>query len=350
MAVETKPKTFTKGGNPLKTWGKGLADVLGVKVVNEQSQAPKQEFATANTVNPNAPTLGEIQTTQADFGLKTLSESPVSSVPPAPEGNITMTPRDSLGVPAAIPESNLNSVPPVPAAVSEISINQVPPVPTIADSTIINNPVSEPTSTIGPNPAEIPPAPPTIPEVPEPEIVTSQTPVPEPEVKTDTPSMPEPKIVDMKEDEPPTVVPPSMGAPAIVSDVPPVETTKPEVTPAPDVFQSAFQEESQDHLDPTVNSSSQPEPEAKQNNEFDVRINIDPIADELVQKNSDMFLKVGPDGKLILDKSELEAQIFAKKVLDDPSIGNLLKQMEDFGISTKTAKAAIMSKLETLNT
>lgn len=351
MPAETKPKTFTKGGNPLRTWGKGLADVLGVKVVNEQSQAPKPEFATANTVNPNAPTLGEVQTAQADFGLKTLSESPVSSVSSAPEGSVSTTPRDSLGVPAAAPENNLNSVPVVPAAVSENTLNQVPPMPVAAESTIINNPVPESTNTIAPNPTEIPPMSPTIPEVPEPvaahapepEIVTSQAPVPEPDEKTDTSSMPEPKIVDIKEAESPTIVPPSMGAPTIVSDVPPVETTKPEVTPAPDVFQSAFQDESQDHLDPTADSGAQPEPE-NTNSEFKVQIN--PIAEKLIKERPREFISMDANGKPTFDAVKFDEQLFVKEVQEEPTFKNLLNQLGKRGVSMETTIDALKQLIE----
>ena len=44
-----------------------------------------------------------------------------------------------------------------------------------------------------------------------------------------------------------------------------------------------------------------------------------------------------------------DAQIFAKKVLEDKSIGNLLKQLEDIGVTPKTAQEAILKKLKSLN-
>lgn len=355
MPAETKQKTFTKGGNPLRTWGKGLADVLGVKVVNEQSQAPKQEFAAAPSVSPNAQALGNMDKTPVDM----------NTVRPLPPVDVPMTPTTPPEIPSARPENAFSQVPAVPAA-SEQSVISTPSVPAVAEpiNTIIPNPTEVPSMTPTapeisepempqPPPAEItsdsvrsvaPPEEPEVVQAAKPEVVEAQAPIFEPEDKADIHSVQEPKIVDVKDDNAPTIVPPSMGAPAIVSKVPSPETSVSEENSVPDVFQSAFQKEPEDHLDPTTSSNAQPDSENMQKREFDVKIN--PIAEKLIKERPGEFISMDANGKPTFDAVKFDEQLFVKEVQEEPTFKNLLNQLGKRGVSMETTIDALKQLIE----
>lgn len=321
---------------------KKAAGVAGVQFVNEPVQQPQtlqKEFATAPTVAQNAPVLGEVKTTPVNFDQPAVTpavaaESPLAPTPAAPELQSIDT---------------LNAVPPVP---------EVPktPVPDVIQTAFQNAPENTLNPTIIPASEDIS-ATISQPAVDAQPVIVPAEPVGEAQntVAPEPPAAPEEPLVHNPEPEEPVIVSPSMATPeVVVSDRVSEESTeepeaRQEVASVPSAVEDSFTNEPEDHLDPSVGTSEVAEDDKNsQGNEFNVM--IDPIADELIKNNPDKFIKVGADGKLFIDKPELDAEIFAQKVLKEPNIGNLFKQLKEIGVTPKTAQEVITSKLKSLRT
>lgn len=358
MPVETKKPNFFRG------IGK-VAKAIGIE--------------TAPTVNPNAPTLGKVETTQVDFSIpQSLGDKSVDSLSAVP------------GVPAPVTENSVASVPPVPQARPVEAVGSVPPTPAVVPDAVQNAFANEPEDRLNPTfpaptpepttttpqsfeavePTVVPAERPDVSSIPSAEpqnvapvepIVTPEAPsaptIPEPvqevqnTVMPEAPVTPEEPLVNNPEPEP-VVVSPSMATPEMVPSDHVVETpteepeVRQEAATVPPAVENAFTEEPEDHLDPTRDTSAQNESdETPQDNEFNVKIN--PVADRLIKENPEKFIKVDEKGDFVLDEEELDAAIFAQEVLEDPKVSTLFNKLkEKYGVTPETAMYALKTLLK----